>query len=770
MTDQLDRLKEALAERYTIERELGRGGMAVVYLAHDLKLNRQVALKVLRPELAASLGGERFLREIEIAAKLTHPNILALFDCGRIGGLADGRLGDGEEPPTAQPPDRLTAELLYYTMPYVEGESLRDRLNREHQLPVDAALQITREVADALGHAHSLGVVHRDIKPENILFQGDHALVADFGIARAVSAAGGEKLTETGLAVGTPLYMSPEQASGNTDIDARSDVYSLGCVLYEMLSGDPPFTGSTPQAVLARKSVDSPQPIRSVRDAVPDTMEHALLKSLARVPADRYRTPHEFVVALETEAALKVRPRRSRWALAGVVAAAIVIAGLGGWWFLRPTATVLDQPAPTVLGRSLVAVIPPENHTGDVSLDNLSRLAAEQVVTYAQSERVAGFVPLDVVEAIVAGAADGELVSSLSAQTGAGLVVTGSYFQLGDTLRFHAQVTDGETGEQTDVVTPVSGLRDAIGPALNQLAERVAVHLFAETKDLRATSFQWGYPKLAAMRLVLEGNALLGERRNSAALDRFQQAWKLDTVWVLPQVRSIPPLYNMGRHAEADSLSRVVEDKLDQFTESWRLGMQSVFAMYEGDWEAATQYACQIVEGERAGDCAFFAARTNRPRWVLEVWEESARRQGVQPLDLDDGSLKLLFAAHAYHLLGDYERELEAAQRYRERAPPDMLSSAEYAELRAFVGSGRLEDVRRGVEELATMGGDDVDAVARTATTGILKMVPGRCCVPPSCSSEVWSRTPQAWTLASSVPPYSTTWRIGTRRGSSCEP
>ena len=277
MTDPLDRLKSAVADRYTIQQELGRGGMAVVYLAHDQKLNRQVALKVLRPELAAWLGDDRFVREIEIAAKLTHPNILALHDCGGAH------------------------ECLYYTMPYVEGESLRDRLNREKQLPIDDALQITNEVSDALGHAHSLGIVHRDIKPENILFQGGHALVADFGIARAVSEAGAETLTETGLAVGTPVYMSPEQASGSKDIDARSDLYSLGCVLYEMLSGETPYLGNTPQAIVAKKLSEPAPRVSVVRDKVPPAVEAALDRALSRTPADRFMTAEQFAEALVAE-------------------------------------------------------------------------------------------------------------------------------------------------------------------------------------------------------------------------------------------------------------------------------------------------------------------------------------------------------------------------------------------------------------------------------------------------------------------------------------
>ncbi|MEJ2240306.1 MAG: serine/threonine-protein kinase, partial [Gemmatimonadales bacterium] len=216
MAHQLDSLNSALSHRYRIVRELGSGGMATVYLAEDVKHHRQVAVKVLRPELTASIAVDRFLREVEIAAKLAHPHVLPLYDSGKANGF------------------------LYYVMPYVSGGSLRDRLNNERQLPVEDALQITKEVAEALDHAHSQGIVHRDIKPENIMFEGGHAIVADFGVARAVSQAGGERLTETGIAVGTPHYMSPEQASGESVIDGRADVYALGCVLHEMLAGETP--------------------------------------------------------------------------------------------------------------------------------------------------------------------------------------------------------------------------------------------------------------------------------------------------------------------------------------------------------------------------------------------------------------------------------------------------------------------------------------------------------------------------------------------------
>jgi eukaryotic-like serine/threonine-protein kinase len=284
----LDSLRAALADRYRLDRQLGQGGMATVYLAHDLKLDRDVALKVLRPELAAALGSDRFLREVEIAAKLVHPHILGLHDSGAVNGF------------------------FYYTMPFVEGESLRDRLTREKQLPLDEALRIAQEVADALGYAHAQGFVHRDIKPENILLAAGHAVVSDFGIARAISAAGGTRLTETGIAIGTPAYMSPEQALGGPDVDARSDLYSLGCVLYEMLSGEPPYTGPTAKAILAKK-LNEPLPRISVlRDSVSPGVEAALNTALARTPADRWPTVAAFTHALVSTGGAAGAPVPSR--------------------------------------------------------------------------------------------------------------------------------------------------------------------------------------------------------------------------------------------------------------------------------------------------------------------------------------------------------------------------------------------------------------------------------------------------------------------------
>ncbi len=269
-----ERVAQALADRYRIERELGEGGMATVYLAEDLKHQRQVAIKVLKPELAAVLGAERFVQEITTTAQLQHPHILPLFD----SGTADG--------------------FLFYVMPYIEGETLRDKLNRETQLGVDEAVRITREVADALDYAHRHGVIHRDIKPENILLHDGRPMVADFGIALAVSAAAGGRMTETGMSLGTPHYMSPEQATADKEITGRSDVYSLASVLYEMLTGDPPHTGSSAQQIIVKIIADEARPVREVRKSVPPNVAAALSKALEKLPADRFESAKAFADAL----------------------------------------------------------------------------------------------------------------------------------------------------------------------------------------------------------------------------------------------------------------------------------------------------------------------------------------------------------------------------------------------------------------------------------------------------------------------------------------
>jgi TolB-like protein len=362
---------------YRIERELGRGGMATVYLARDLKHDRLVALKVLRPELAQTLGPDRFLREVHLTAQLQHPNILPVFDSGS------------------------TATQLWYSMPYILGESLRGRLQREIQLPIEEAVRIGCAVGEALDHAHRQGVVHRDIKPENILLAEQQVLVADFGVAKALDDASTEQLTSTGLALGTPAYMSPEQASA-MPVDARSDIYALGCVLYEMLAGEPPFTGRTAQAIVAKRLSQPVPHVRSIRDTVPEALDRVVEVALAKVPADRFATVRAMVEALSTAAADRSAPaadRRARARRLGVTVALSLVAmtaGLAGWRLLStrspavpPAAAVLavlpftpagTDTALTRLGRDLASTVSASlDGVGDIrAVDRLTILAQTQ--------------------------------------------------------------------------------------------------------------------------------------------------------------------------------------------------------------------------------------------------------------------------------------------------------------------------------------------------------------------------------------------------------
>jgi len=369
MRDILGDLRSALSDRYAVGDVLGAGGMATVYLADDLRHHRKVAMKVLDPDLAAAVGEERFLREVEVTATLHHPNILPLLDSGEADGL------------------------LYYVMPFVEGPSLRARITQERQLPVDEAVRIAREVADALAYAHAQGVIHRDVKPENILLEAGHAVVADFGIARAAAVAGGERLTRSGMMVGTPAYASPEQMAGDQEVDGRSDVHAVGCVLYEMLTGEPPYAGASLAVILARKTAGFHTSVREVRPAVPQTLEQTLTRALSVLPADRQQSAEELQRELSevlesgllraTTAGPAVRaPARRLPGWAPVVAGALALAAATLWWKVGRGAVDHDPLA------NRVVVLPYENVTGDASLDPVGRMVADWITEgLAQTRR-----------------------------------------------------------------------------------------------------------------------------------------------------------------------------------------------------------------------------------------------------------------------------------------------------------------------------------------------------------------------------------------------
>ena len=421
--------------------------MATVYLAHDVAGDREVAIKVLRPDLAAILGTERFLREIQIATQLDHPHIVGLLDSGTFPA-APGEFQDG----------------LYYVMPYIDGESLRERMVREPQLPLDTTLQIASQVADVLDYAHRKGLVHRDIKPENILLSGDQVFVTDFGIARAVGTAGGTKLTETGLTVGTPAYMSPEQ-SLSENIDGRTDVYALGCVVYEMLVGEPPYTGPTAQAIIARRLSERLPSLRVVRDALPHSVESAVHQALARTPADRYATAGEFIVALRDRSTEPAGTPRRR--IVAVVAALVVVALAAGWYLLRS--------APAASAR-VIAVLPlsiaPASDTA------LERLGLALVSTLsADLGQVSGIRTVNVdkmmdTSANVALAAYGPTASRLGRKYGARSVLFGNLRGMGNggKCRVDLKLLAADGSADTLAVVSVTVSADSI-TALDRLAD-----------------------------------------------------------------------------------------------------------------------------------------------------------------------------------------------------------------------------------------------------------------------------------------------------------
>ena len=416
--DPLETLRAALSDRYRVERLLGSGGMATVYLAHDLKHDRPVAIKVLRPELSAAIGPERFLREIRIAARLNHPHILALHDSGEAGGL------------------------LYYVMPYVEGESLQDRVAREKQLQVADAVRITREVASALAYAHAHGFIHRDIKPGNILISNGYALVADFGLARALTQSrSDDSITHVGITIGTPTYMSPEQADGETDVDGRSDIYSLGCVLYELLVGDPPFTGSTSGAVLARQISGKVMPIRALRPAVPVAIERAVLRTLEKLPTDRYQKAEELGEALRVGSEGISAGRLPRWITFTAVGAAMLALGVAIWSATRQGGLGALAGSDT----TRYAVLPFEGPIGPgrTTLETKlhDALARWDSISVADPARVAQETRKDEGRSL-----EGEGARRVARRLGVGRFVRGRLRPQGDSMLASATLYDVRTG------------------------------------------------------------------------------------------------------------------------------------------------------------------------------------------------------------------------------------------------------------------------------------------------------------------------------------
>jgi tRNA A-37 threonylcarbamoyl transferase component Bud32/tetratricopeptide (TPR) repeat protein/TolB-like protein len=513
-----DHLQTTLNERYRVERELGHGGMATVYLALDLRLQRRVALKVLRPELTASLGADRFLREIEIVARLSHPHILQLHDSGEAGGR------------------------LFYAMPYVEGESLRQRLDREGQLPVAHVIAIARAVASALTYAHQQGIIHRDIKPENILLAKDsagghaHPLVADFGIARALDAAGGERLTETGLALGTPAYMSPEQAAGGQS-DGRADIYALGCVAYEMLAGSPPFTGATAQAIMARHAVDPVLPLHTVRATIPAAVEAAIEQALAKVPADRFATADEFARALTAEHIprrhLRQRSPLRRTKLILALVGGSVTAGLGAMMLGR-------SPAPVVIpSAASIAVLPFVSGGADTTM---SRLGRDLAVTISASLEGVGAIKTADRLSIATATADKKSLSiedgaALARRLGASSMLRGTLVRAGNNVRLDMGLygTDGLAPVAQGIT--VTAYQDSIGALTDSATWALLRQVWQRGEPPSPSLAAVTTRSLPALRAFLEGERELSDNRWDEAAVAYSSAIAADSTFWLAYFR-----------------------------------------------------------------------------------------------------------------------------------------------------------------------------------------------------------------------------------------
>ncbi len=531
-------ISDALQERYPIARELGRGGMATVYLAQDLRHDRPVALKVLHPELSATLGPERFLREIRITAQLSHPHILPVLDSGEVSGL------------------------LWYTMPVVEGETLRQRIVREKQLPIDDALLIGRQIAGALGHAHGRGIVHRDIKPENILLDGAGAIVADFGIARALAAADGEKLTATGLSIGTPAYMSPEQAAGSHDVDGRSDLYSLGCVLYEMLAGQPPFTAPTVQGLLARHAIDPVPSLRTVRATVSPGVDRVITRALAKVPADRFATADQLVAALSapdhpTEA-LKSRMPVRRW----LAPAAALLATAAAAAVILPE----RRPAgPSVLpSASVIAVLPFAPSVADTAL---ARLGRDLVLTVSATLDGLGEIRAVDPYTVLAHSADPTSTldegRALGRRFGAGSVLHGSVVRVGPKVRLDLGLFTTDSGHavaRITVAAPVDSIEVLTDSVTRLLLPQIWRTGTPPSPSLDAALKTKSVP---ALRAFLDGERAFARNEWDRAEAAYAHAIEADSTFWLAYARNAYVLGWRYRQLDSAKLAALMSHRSD---------------------------------------------------------------------------------------------------------------------------------------------------------------------------------------------------------------
>ena len=712
MEDPLERLQSLVGPAYHIERELGRGGMATVYLAQDLRHDRQVALKVLRADLAATLGPERFQREIRMAARLQHPNILTVLDSGGSGAL------------------------LWFTMPFVTGQSLRSHLDRERQLPVSEAVRLACEVADALECAHRQGIVHRDIKPGNILLSGgpmpggtpsaqDHALVTDFGIARSLGGDAADRLTESGLIVGTPTYMSPEQASGERQLDARTDIYALGCVLYEMLAGEPPFTGPTAQAIVAKRLTGPVPPITRVRDTVPPGVERALGRALARVPADRFASAAEFADALRSGLSAQAPARpfwRSVFRWPAVGAAALLLLS-GAYYLIRERGSA--EPA----GPIPLAVLPFRTFGTAADSGVLAIGIPDAIITRLAGVKQMRLRPTSAVLRYAGKDTDPREVGKALA---VGYLLTGTVQAAADRLRVSVQLLRAGDG------SPLWGshydlARQDLLTLQDSIAERVSASLAVRlTADEQERLYRRYTANAAAYEWYLRGRAQLAhvtEEGTKAALHAFEQALALDTNYALAQAglamasadmhlrfASGPEVKAWGERAKAEA-SRALA--LDPSLAEAHLARAAVSRKSDFDWESTLEESQRALELNPNLDVAHYfreAAFYHLGLFDLAV-REDREAFGLDPANQVE---QLRTRGVVAFLQGRYPeavKNLEAARRSTSRAFTDSYLA------QAYFYSG---DSARGMTTLDSLTGSSSAQAATRARAALASFLAHR--------------------------------------------
>ena len=682
MADLLARLQSALADRYRIERELGAGGMATVYLAHDLKHDRPVALKVLRQELAAAMGAERFHREIQIAAKLQHPNILPLLDSGEAGGL------------------------LFYAMPFVEGQSLRERLAREGALPVGDAVRILRDVVDALTEAHAHGVVHRDIKPENIMLRGRHALVTDFRVAKAVSeATGRQTLTTAGVALGTPAYMAPEQASADPHLDHRVDIYAVGAVAYELLTGRPVFMGTTPQMVLSAHVTEAPVPLTKLRETVPRALEALVLRCLEKQPADRWQSAEELLPQLEalatpsggitpTDTQPVVAPslvRRRIPIAAGVTAAAVLLVAAGAWALWRSHA----RAANAADVREPVLVLPFEARVTSNALRDVGELAADRIESGIVAAALGGLKPRrTVLGTSQLGAATQQALSQIAKSSGAATLVTGVIYQRGDTLEVQSQVVRSRDVKAIFSLPaergPVSNPGRVLDAAKERILGAVAFYLSPQFRNYDAALYR-PPSSLALFRLWSRADQLFFQQKYAESVPIYREILRQDSTQYLIAAFFASASEYSGRPGQIDSLVRKTESRRARLTRG-----ETAFLDFIATWNQSPEDEWRAAIAGFRVDSTFFAypaiwaaVRTNH---LSEAPRFYRLRDTLSNWGRDwEGWYKV--EADALHGIGRYDEELALAREARRFDPSSLAYVGMEAE--ALVALGKMTELEQ---------------------------------------------------------------------------